>query len=91
MSFDPGQLTVKDATKALDGLSDEELEAVYNAELAGKGRVSLLNAVTSKRDGLREGPAEASPTAAVDDAVYELIHRPARPGSAAATYRRKVK
>lgn len=62
MSFDPGELTVKDATKALDGLSDEELEAVYNAELAGKGRVSLLNAVTSKRDGLRESaPAAGRP------------------------------
>jgi len=92
MSFDPGELTVKDATKALDGLSDEELEAVYDAELAGKGRVSLLNAVTSKRDDLREEPvAEASPPAAVAEATYELIHRPARPGSAAATYRRKVK
>ena len=90
MSFDPGELTVKDATKALDGLSDKELEAVYNAELAGKGRVSLLNAVTSKRDNLREEPESKAP-AADDDATYELIHRPARPGSAAATYRRKVK
>ena len=60
MSFDPGELTVKRAKEALDGLSDEELEAVYDAELAGKGRVSLLNAVTSKRDGLRESAAPAA-------------------------------
>jgi len=54
MSFDPGELTVKRATEALVGLSDEELEAVYDAELEGRGRVSLLNAITSKRDDLRE-------------------------------------
>lgn len=92
MSFDPGELTVKRATEALVGLSDEELEAVYDAELEGRGRVSLLNAITSKRDDLREEPEAAAPEPAADaDAIYELVHRPARPGSAAATYRRKVK
>ena len=58
--FDPGDLTVKEATKRLDGLGDDALSAVYDVELAGRGRVSLLNAVTSKRDELREDAAPAA-------------------------------
>ena len=47
-------LTVKDAIKELPGLSDEELDALYDAELDGKGRKSLLDAITSARDDIRE-------------------------------------
>ena len=41
-------LTVKAAIKELPGLSDEELDALYDAELDGKGRKSLLDAITSR-------------------------------------------
>lgn len=54
MSFDPSSLTVKKAIAKLDGLTDEELSAVYDAELDGKGRKSLLDAITSARDDIRE-------------------------------------
>jgi len=55
MSFDPSALTVKEAVKQLAGLSDDALSEVYDAELDGKGRTSLLGEVTSLRDALREG------------------------------------
>ena len=54
-------LTVKDAIKELPGLSDEELDALNDAELDGKGRKSLLDAITSARDDIREN---AEPTSA---------------------------
>ena len=55
-------LTVKAAIKELPGLSDEELDALYDAELDGKGRTSLLDAITSARDDIRE---EEEPESAV--------------------------
>ena len=59
MSLDPSNLTVKKAIAKLAGLSDEELDALYDAELDGKGRKSLLDAITSARDDIREeAPAE---------------------------------
>jgi hypothetical protein len=58
MSFDPSDLTVKKAIEKLSGLSDEELDALYDAELEGKGRKSLLDAITSERDDIREEAAE---------------------------------
>ena len=86
-------LTVKAAIKELPGLSDEELDALYDAELDGKGRTSLLDAITSARDDIREEEepapvvtASPAPAAAKPAPVRELIHRPARPGQAAATY-----
>ena len=54
MPFDPSTLTVKKAIAKLDGLSDEDLNAAYDAELDGKGRKSLLDAITSARDDIRE-------------------------------------
>ena len=88
MSFDPGALTAKAAIKELPGLSDEELDALYDAELEGKGRKSLLNAITSARDDIREeeepAPVVTAPPAPAAD--VEFIRRPARPGQAAATY-----
>ena len=81
-------LTVKAAIKELPGLSDEELDALYDAELEGKGRKSLLNAITSARDDIREeeepAPVVTVPPAPAAD--VEFIRRPARPGQAAATY-----
>ena len=90
MSFDPSALTVKEAVKQLQGLSDDALSEVYDAELNGKGRTSLLGEVTSLRDALREDAAPAA-VAAVSTSKRVLIHRPARPGSAAATYVKIVK
>ena len=60
MSFDPSALTVKEAVKQLAGLSDDALSEVYDAELDGKGRTSLLGEITSLRDALREGAAPAA-------------------------------
>jgi len=87
-----GDLTVKAAIKELPGLSDEELDALYDAELDGKGRKSLLDAITSARDDIRE-EEEPAPVAAAPPAPAaklapnkEIIHRPARPGAAAAAY-----
>ena len=89
MSFDPSDFSVKEAVKRLRGLDDSELEAVYDAEMDGRGRVSLLRDITSKRDSLREEstveePAPAAPAAPAVDPRIE--HRPARPGAAAASY-----
>lgn len=81
MSFDPSAVTVKEAVKQLSGLSDSELSEVYDAEMDGKGRKSLLDEITAKRDALRE---DAAPK--VDTPKVEIIHRPARPGAAAAAY-----
>ena len=58
MSFDPSDLTVKKATEKLVGLPDDELSFLYDAELEGKGRKSLLDAITSARDDIREEDAE---------------------------------
>ena len=84
--FDPGELTVKEAVKQLSGLSDDALSEVYDAELDGKGRKSLLDEITAKRDALRE---DAAPKA--EAPKVEVIHRPARPGAAAASYIRRIK
>ena len=86
MSFDPSALTVKEAVKQLQGLSDDALSEVYDAELDGKGRTSLLGEITAKRDALRE---DAAPKAEAQK--VEVIHRPARPGAAAASYIRRIK
>ena len=58
MSFDPSDLTVKKVIEKMHGLSDEELDALYDDELEGKGRTSLLDAITSARDDIREEDAE---------------------------------
>ena len=84
--FDPGELAVKEAVKQLSGLSDDALSEVYDAELDGKGRKSLLDEITAKRDALRE---DAAPKA--EAPKVEVIHRPARPGAAAASYIRRIK
>ena len=78
MSFDPSAVTVKEAVKQLSGLSDSELSEVYDAEMDGKGRKSLLDEITAKRDALREDAAPAP--------KREIIYRAARSGSAAAAY-----
>jgi len=96
MSLDPSSMTVKEAKAALDGLSDDELSEAYEAELEGKGRSSLLDEITARRDDLREvAPAPVvveapapKPAAPVGRRVVE--HRPARPGSGAASYAKIV-
>lgn len=58
----PGDHTVKEATKLLKGLTDEELADAYDSELEDKGRRSLLDAISAARDGIREdAAAEAEP------------------------------
>ena len=65
-TFNPSDHTVKEATKLLVGLSDDDLSEVYDSELDGKGRRSLLDAISAARDELREDAAEAATEA--DDA-----------------------
>lgn len=43
--------TVKDAQKALPNLSDAELNELEQAEKDGDGRVTLLEAIESEREG----------------------------------------
>ena len=66
MSFDPSDLTVKKAIEKMHGLSDEELDALYDAELEGKGRKSLLDAITEVRADIREA-------APVEEVVEEEV------------------
>mgnify|MGYP003650138115 CR=1 FL=1 len=87
--FDPGELMVKEAVKQLAGLSDDQLAEVYDVELDGKGRTSLLGKITSLRDALREDAAPAAVAAAPAPKVV-LYRRPASPGSGAATYAKKI-
>jgi hypothetical protein len=61
MSFDPSDLTVKKVIEKMHGLSDEELDALYDDELEGKGRKSLLDAITAARDDIREDAEEEAP------------------------------
>ena len=80
MPFDPSDLTVKKATEKLGGLSDDDLSSLYDSELEGRGRKSLLDAITSARDDIREeAPAEEeapspapAPSAAPAKAVEEI-------------------
>ena len=65
-TFNPSDHTVKEATKLLVGLSDDDLSEVYDSELDGKGRRSLLDTISAARDELREDAAEAATEA--DDA-----------------------
>jgi hypothetical protein len=93
MSIDLKKMTAKQVVAELGGLSDEELEAIYSDELEGKGRRTILNAVSAARDNLRE-EAEVAPVATDSPepkkekpmSNKEIIYRPARPGAARAAY-----
>ena len=58
LPFDPADKSVKDALKASSNLSDEELDAVYEAELDGKARKSLLDGITQLREDLHAPASE---------------------------------
>jgi hypothetical protein len=82
MSFNPSGLTVKKAIAKLAGMSDEDLSAVYDAELEGKGRKSLLDAITSARDDIREDvveevvveePAAEPASEEIDQYTFEML------------------
>ena len=76
MSFDPSSLTVKKAIAKLDSLSDEELSAVYDAELDGKCRKSLLDAITSARDDIREVASMLAEPAEIKAPVAAEVEAP---------------
>lgn len=54
MPFDPSKLTVKKATAKLPGLSMDELKALYEVELSGKHRSSLLAEIGIAQDAILE-------------------------------------
>ena len=83
MSFEPSDFSVKEAAKKLPGLDDGELAGLYEVELAGRNRVSLLRAITSARDELREDAPAPSPARL---AATLRAYDPAQPGSAPASY-----
>jgi len=68
LPFDPSDFTVANATEKLDGLSDEELDAVYEAEIVVKQRTTLLDAITAAREALRApAPQLAAPAPRDED------------------------
>ncbi len=68
MSFDPTDLSVKAALEAAADLSDDELDAIYETELDGKARKTLLDGLTDLRESLRESTALAAPAEASEPA-----------------------
>lgn len=54
MPFDPSSLSVKAASKKLDGLSLDELKSLHEKELDGKHRSSLMAAISRQMDLLIE-------------------------------------
>jgi hypothetical protein len=82
-NFNPSDHTVKEATNLLVGLSDEDLAEAYDVELEGKGRRSLLDAISAARDEIREDAAEAATEAEEPGAAPEAPEAPdALPGYA---------
>jgi len=81
MPFDPSSLSVKAASKKLDGLSLDELKSLHEKELDGKHRSSLMAAISRQMDLLIEedeapeevtvaaAPAPAPPAAPVDKTI----------------------
>lgn len=58
MPFDPSSLSVKAASKKLDGLSLEDLKSLHEKELDGKHRSSLMAAISRHMDLLKEAEEE---------------------------------
>tara|TARA_Y100001963_G_scaffold156382_1_gene249824 strand:+ start:4142 stop:4483 length:342 start_codon:yes stop_codon:yes gene_type:complete len=59
MALDPGKFTVSRLAGELDGLSREELMAARELEVAGKDRVTALEAIDEALEALpAEAPAE---------------------------------
>ena len=63
LPFDPSTLSVKKASSKLASLSIEELEALRDAELSGKNRITLVIAIDAElSDDLDEAATTAAPT-----------------------------
>ena len=90
MKLDPTTMTVKAAIELLAPLDDSELSAVYDLELDGKGRRSLLSAITARRDDIREDAEaeEVAPAVVVAKNSVILEYREGTPWAAAAAYSR---
>jgi len=62
LPFDPSTLSVKKATAKLEDLSAEELEALRDAEMYGKNRITLITAIDAElSDDIEEEAAEEDP------------------------------
>ena len=86
MSFDPGDHSVKNASKELDGMSLEDLESVLEMELDGKHRSSLIAEIGRSIDAIKtvaeahvsepaETVAEAPQKVAITSLQYHRLHR----------------
>jgi hypothetical protein len=65
LPFDPSTLSVKKASAKLSSLSIEELEALRDAELAGKNRITLITAIDGElSDDIEEAAEQAEEEAA---------------------------
>lgn len=62
--FDPSEFSVKVASSKLKDLGNDDLKAIYDAELAGKHRSSLMSAISSAMDLNLEAAEEAAPAPA---------------------------
>ena len=73
MPFDPSKLTVKKATAKLPGLSMDELKALYEVELSGKHRSSLLAEIGIAQDAILEDePVVEEPVVAPELPAAEI-------------------
>ena len=61
MSFDPGDHSVKNASKELEGMSLEDLEAVLESEIDGKHRSSLIAEIGRSIDAIKTAAEEDVP------------------------------
>ena len=64
LPFDPSDLSVANATARLGGLDAEELDALRDAELEGKNRITLITAIDEAASDLADADAEDQEVAA---------------------------
>ena len=72
--FDPSDFSVKAAIPKLSGLDNGQLKALYDAELAGKHRTSLMSAISSALDSNLEAEEAAPKAPAAPSAPDEVVH-----------------
>lgn len=73
MSFDPGDYSVKNASKELDGMSVEELEGVLKLELDGKHRSSLVAEIGRHIDAIKTVAEEYEEAAPAEEAPKKVV------------------
>jgi len=78
LPFDPSSLSVKKASALLSDLAVEELEALRDAELAGKNRITMIVAIDAELSDDLEEAADVSVAVAPTPAATPRMERPSR-------------